>query len=147
MSRSVQFKFTGLRELEESLRELSADVGKKVLWNAAFHGAEVVRLAIAQEVVAQGLVDEGILQENILKRRDKVDDPMKAAFRIGAHSKRAFYDLYLELGTRKMNAKPFIFPAVERSNDQAQAKIEEVLRRRIATAVRQSAKLRKRSYL
>lgn len=143
-----EFKFQGTKELEDALRDLHKDVAKRILWNAAMHGAEIIRRAIGQNILSQGLIEEGTLLANVAKHREKMDDPMKAAYRIGIKSpKPAYWDYFLELGTVKMPAKPFIHPAVESSKNEAQEKIKAVLRRRIATEVRRVARLSKRSYL
>lgn len=133
--KSQTFKMEGLKELEQSLRQLPADLGKKILWNAAMHGAEVVRVEMEHQIQAKGLVDSGFLLSAFLKRREKTDDPMIAAYRVGPHED-AFWDWFLEHGTVKMAARPFALPALEASRSEAMDKMVEVITRRLKSAVK-----------
>lgn len=146
MSYTPRFKFEGLKDLEMALHDLSDELGKKILNNAAMHGAELLRVAVEQEIKAKGLVESGFLSGNILKKRLKIDDPMVAVYMFGAFED-AYWDYFLEYGTYKMARRPFMLPAIEGSRGKALDKVEAVLRRRIALAVKKAARLGKRSYL
>jgi len=141
----ITFKFEGLTELQQALRELPKEVGKNILWNAAMRGSEVVRKEVENQIQAKGLVKSGKLLKSPIKRREKTDDPMIASFRIG-QDEATFWDYFHELGTVKMKATPFMLPALEASRSDAMNEIVDTLSRRIKTAAKRIAKLRKRSF-
>jgi HK97 gp10 family phage protein len=133
--KAAMFKMEGLAELERGLRELPPELAKNILWNAAMQGAEVVRLEMQQQIKARGLIDTGELLEAPVKRREKTETPMIAAWRVGPHED-SFYGWFLEHGTVKMAARPFALPALEASREEAMDKIKEVLTRRLKLAVK-----------
>lgn len=125
---SVRFEMEGWEELERKLQSLGDRMqSQDVLEEALMAGAEVVREAIAAAAPRR----TGILSSDIhVSRKGRI----KYSVRIGP-GLQGFYGRFLEHGTSKMPAKPFMRPAFEASNDAAQ----EAIRQAIWQAVQEAA--------
>lgn len=109
-------KFDGGPELEAAFNQLSKGAGAKVLRAALFAGAAPMQADASRLAPrAPGWPD---LADNIgvMALRDREN---MATVGIGPDDQAFFYDLFLELGTKHMSARPFYRPAfdgnVERS--------------------------------
>ena len=151
----ITFNIEGLADLDRRLREFGPKIAANGLRAANYAGAAVMRDAVKQTVP----VRTGQLQANI--RIFKRQGPKNVVTHsVGARGKRLKYAntaenrrkrrvgkrytvdtrnsmvaRFLEFGTSKMSARPFMRPAFERS---VQATIEAV-RARMAKAVEQAA--------
>lgn len=125
---SVRVEMEGWEELERKLQSLGDRMqSQDVLEEALMAGAEVVREAIAAAAPRR----TGILASDIhVSRKGRI----KYSVRIGPGLK-GFYGRFLEYGTSKMAARPFMRPAFEASNDAAQ----EAIRQSIWQAVQEAA--------
>lgn len=129
-----EVRVEGLRELRANLLKLADRTQRNVLNRAVNAGARVIR----DEAKMRAPVDTGRLEENIItaKRRSpkgqstyvvavrgitpkgnsdntlKTDDP-----------KNAYYSRFVEFGTSKMSAQPFMAPAFEMKKHDALAVI------------------------
>ena len=115
----------GMDALLRKLGELE-DQGKRAE-HAALRGAgDVVKEAIAQEAP----VRTGALQRSIARSNVKTKEGMKLV-EVGpdAKSKRGYIARFLEHGTVKMKANPFMSRGYERSKREALAKIQEELKK------------------
>lgn len=116
-----EIRIEGLRELRANLLKLTDRTAKNVLNRAVNAGARIIR----DEAKQNAPVDSGKLKRNIItaKRRapkgsanfvvtvrekGKADDP-----------KNAFYARFLEFGTAKFPAAPFMAPAFENKKREA----------------------------
>lgn len=125
---SVRFEMEGWEELERKLESLGSKMqAQKVLEGALMEGAEVVKAAIEAHAPRR----TGMLSSDIHISRG---GRKKFSVRIGPGLK-GFYGRFLEHGTSKMPAKPFMRPAFEASNDAAQ----EAIRQAIWQAVQEAA--------
>ncbi len=99
-----------LEGTDETLKALQkvGDALAGHLEEAVLAGAEIVR----QDASDRAPRDTGELSANIVKEMDKKSQKGEAVVRIGPHEK-IFYGRFVELGTVKMNARPFLFPALE----------------------------------
>lgn len=138
------FRVDGLDGVLERLRALPAAVGAKgggPARAALAKGARVFR----DQAITNAPRDSGLLQESIVARRDSRPGLVGAAeaYYVGvrrkarryANTKRnrgkgrvgktyfvegtAFYWLFLEFGTEKMRARPFLRPAFEQRKEDA----------------------------
>ncbi len=92
--------------------------------NSALKSAgEIVKQSIEQHAPRQS----GKLKNSIKVSGVKTKDGVKYV-EIGP-DKDAYYAKFLEFGTVKMRAKPFMAPALENARDQALAVLKEELRR------------------
>lgn len=137
-------KMEGLAELQRAMDELAEDMRGKVARAGLRAGAEVIR-KLAEAKAPKGT---GNLKQNIVARRvRKPDRAMEQAIvtvrrgKVTAKQKErgiddAFYAYYVEHGTVKMGAKPFLRPAFEQGKEGAAEAIADRLRKRIEKANR-----------
>lgn len=122
--------------LTDVLLDLDLAVSESVLRQAAVAGAR----EIFNEVRLRAPVDKGIyegkqgkhpfgfLRDHILIAYDEeVSVPGRIASYIVTWSKDAFYGRFLEFGTSKMAAQPFLRPAFEAKKAAAAAAVNEVI--------------------
>lgn len=111
---------------DEILRNLAlvADRAAELADEAVRAGAEVIR----DEAAARVPQRTGTLYRSMTY--DKAPDQRKGrvAYLIGP-GKGGFYGLFLELGTVKMAARPFLVPALRSAAERAVAAIGSTLRR------------------
>lgn len=141
----AKVKISGLSELGAAMRNLSADMTGKVARQATAAGAGVVRkaaragapvdtgnlqAAVVMKRVPKGqtqLTEEYLVTPRVGKKRDAVAG--KAG--TGKRGKDAFYARFVEFGTVKMPARPFMRPALENNTQAATDAIAKRLRERI----------------
>jgi HK97 gp10 family phage protein len=138
---TTDLDFSGLADLSRDLKILSKAESRQVLRRAVRAGAELV----AEEVANTAPVQTGKLKRNIVVLFGKgaqdtavagvhirgvnpdtgnSDNKMKAA-----SPNNAFYWRFLEEGTSKMSAKPFVRPAFDSKQEEAsKAAFEEMLK-------------------
>lgn len=128
------------------MRNLSADMAGKVARQATAAGAGVVRKAARQNAP----VDSGNLQAAIVMKRER-DTPLTEEYIVtirqgrtrdtkagksgkGPKGKDAFYARFVEFGTVKMPARPFLRPALEQNTDAATQAMAKRLKARLDKA-------------
>ncbi|OQP32433.1 HK97-gp10 family putative phage morphogenesis protein [Pantoea latae] len=129
---STNLDFSGLNDIAKDLEALSKAENNKVLRDATRAGAEVLK----EEVIAKAPVRTGKLKRNVVvmtqkaRRRGDIssgvhirgvnpatgnsDKSMKAG-----DPKNAFYWRFVEMGTSKMPAHPFVRPAFDVRQEEA----------------------------
>lgn len=133
----------GLRELGVAMQGLSDDMRTKVARQAVAAGAGVVRKAARDKAP----VDSGNLKASLIMKRVKETNlteeyivtprkgrtrDVKAAKRgQGKLGKDAYYARFVEFGTVKAPAQPFMRPALEDNVQRATQAIADRLRARI----------------
>ena len=126
----------GLRELLAAMKELPKAIEQKCLKVAVMTGANVIKRAAADLVVRRtGLVAKAVR----IGFNKKESTPGKAVYHVFISSKvrggkkkwPPFYWRYLEFGTVKMAAKPFMRPAFDSTNREAAEVIKGKLAERI----------------
>lgn len=154
-------RIEGLQELAAAMRELPQRVGRNALRAAVNAGASVIK----KEATARAPKDTGALKANLYQKqiREKSGD-MQQTFYVGvrkgvakyannAANKRSgkagkaykddgttFYWKFLEFGTSKMQARPFMRPAFELQKEQAVKAIAAKLDERIQKFATELAK-------
>ena len=151
----ITIKVEGLSELERKLREFGPKVAKNGLRAANFAGARVFRDAAKQTVpVRTGLLKASITAfkrrgpDNVAKHTVGVRG-VRLKYANTAENRRkrrvgkkyqadgpAFYGKFVEFGTSKMAAKPFMRPAFNNNIDAAIGAV----RARLAKAVEDAAR-------
>ncbi|WP_241475258.1 HK97-gp10 family putative phage morphogenesis protein [Priestia flexa] len=117
----MSMKFTGLETLQKQLKQLE-NIGDQIVAKALRAGAEVLR----QEIIKRAPRHTGNLIEKII-----VSKVVEGHIDIGPEVKGAFYARFLEYGTSKMPAKPFIEPAFLVVKDKIQAVMAEVVQQEL----------------
>ncbi|MDP9991967.1 HK97 gp10 family phage protein [Variovorax boronicumulans] len=129
MAKSVTVKVEGLRELGERMKSLSEDVNNRIARAATAAGAVVIRNAAQAKVP----VDTGNLKKNIIvKRLPKGESAGLTSEHIvtvrkGKLTKKqkstglkdAYYGQFIEFGTVKAPARPFLRPAFDQNKEKA----------------------------
>jgi len=118
------FHLEGADELNEALRRLSDRASGELLRQAADAGAEVIR-AEAERIAPR---DTGVLASNIEDRAIRRQMIGRAQIDIGP-TREAWYARFVEIGTSRMQAKPFLRPAFDAKKDEAVRAVRAVLRR------------------
>lgn len=107
----------GLEEVLKKLYELPTKLEKKVLRSAVRKGAVMIR----DKARGYAPTDTGNLKKSIVVMNKRIDG--KIALKVGVlkrkskNSKDPFYARFVEFGTSKMVAKPFMRPAFDASSD------------------------------
>ncbi|MBE3590006.1 MAG: HK97 gp10 family phage protein [Firmicutes bacterium] len=94
-----------------------------VVDEAAMAGAEVIREGASRRAP----VRTGALQEHIITQPGEEQSPGRAEVLIGPDKER-FYGLFVELGTSKMAARPFLRPALDEDRHLAEAAVAAALK-------------------
>jgi len=128
----------GAKEIEAVLKELPEQVGRNVLNGALMSGANVVvKEARARAPRGKGDTKDakgrnvGHLFQNIRRKRWKRGSH-SAEVKIGIGA--AFWGMFLEFGTSKMAARPWLRPAWDASKEKALAAIGKSLGRGLERA-------------
>lgn len=152
MAKKVKFQIEGLKELQHALRELPKRVAKKVTRRAMAEGAKPV---VKEAQLLVPLLKEpvphrkrGTIRKNIrykvraYKGGNQVDATIwvksigdkkitdfkaKTGKPARENPDDPFYWWFVEFGTRKMAARPFLRPAFEHKKDESLTKILETL--------------------
>lgn len=141
----------GLDELRKKLRELPDKIAKKHLRAAVAAGAKVIRDDARTRVpVDTGLLRRSVIQKwireqsgntrqtfYVLWRRGKKYQAVKkkSKGKVLVVNQDAFYGLFVEFGTAKMAARPFMRPAFEMRKQDALQAIANKLREALRTEV------------
>lgn len=128
-----------LRGLGEALKALPAELAGKrggPLSRALGQAANVFR----EDAKERAPVDEGTLRDNIKQKRDPNPQDVTER-RVVYVGKKAWWWRFLEFGTEKQAAQPFMRPAFEAKKESALARFIEHLKRGIEGAARRAAKL------
>jgi HK97 gp10 family phage protein len=152
------FRIEGLQELDRQLRALPERVAGNALATAVSAGARVIR----NEAIARAPVDTGALKSQIFIKRLRSSSQSEKTSLIGvrgglakyANTKKnirsgkagqtyktdgkTFYWKFIELGTSKMPAKPFLRPAFDTKEQDAVSAITEKLDQRIQKAIEEN---------
>lgn len=142
---------SGLKELAAALRELGPRVARNTLRRAVSSGARLIR----DEARIKAPVDTGEMRKDIMIKRERAaKDVMSARYSVFVLSgkksrlagkrrnvdKDSFYWKFVELGTSKMSARPFLRPAYEVKKEDAVKTIGDVIDAGIKKAAQELAK-------
>ena len=137
----VYGRIEGEREVLRKLREMADSELKEKVYAAMLKGGEIV----AEEAKRRAPVDSGRLRDSIHVKEKKnkkavkhvgvtveADYPANAGTRKSKTSKQAagskeYYAFALEYGTRHMDARPFLNPALAEKADEVYALVNKAL--------------------
>jgi HK97 gp10 family phage protein len=131
MADSVTIEVKGLIELQDNIKKLGAQLATKGIKQSVAAGAKVVK----QQVIQNAPVRSGALKNAILvKGKKEKQTPTFFQYIVGVRRGRnkktkqdAYYWWWVENGTSKMPAKPFLRPAFENKKFEAADKIKSSL--------------------
>ena len=141
-----RFAVKGLRELGLAMQALSADMAGKVARQATAAGAGVVRKAARDAApVDTGNLKAAVVMKRLPKRetnlteeyvvtvrKGKKSDAVKGRAGRGRQGKDAYYARFVEFGTVKLPARPFMRPALENNTQKATDAVASRLKQRLA---------------
>lgn len=117
----LSVEIVGLRELDRALQELAWPAARRALRKGMRKGANVIR----EEARAKARVKTGNLRKSI-RTRERSEEAGNMRFAVEI-PRRAFYGRFLEYGTSKMAAKPFLRPAAEGKTEEAVTAMRDAL--------------------
>lgn len=127
----VDIKVEGLRELDRQLSSLSASVGSKVLRGALMDSATPLVKEMKERVpVANGNLKRTIGKRSSVNRRGERNQAT-AVVSVGAVRKGSWKAHFVEFGTSRNRAQPFIRPALDATQDKVLSRFKERLKKRI----------------
>lgn len=122
----------GLKELDQALQQMAWPAARRALRKGMRQGANVVR----DEVRAKAPVKTGNLRRKIRTRERREDaDGLRFAIEI---PRSAFYGRFIEFGTSRVAAKPFMRPAAEAKTEAAVSAMRNALAEAIAIEMRRT---------
>lgn len=126
--------------LRDALLSVELVASESVLRQAAVAGARIVHAEVKlrapvdlsiYEGKSRGRHPPGFLRRNIIIAYDKENSvPGRIASYIVTWSREAFYGRFLEFGTSRMAAQPFLRPAFEAKRKEIAAAIDEVIQKK-----------------
>lgn len=156
MANTSEVRIEGLEELARALKELPKRLARNGLRASVYAGAKVIRdearlkAPVATKALGPNQQPPGTLKRAIImKQIPEKSDAQKQVFHVavrrgkqyrkqgkkGTLSQDAYYAHFVEFGTVKMSARPFMRPAFEgRKNDAVEA-----IRTRLAERVEAAA--------
>lgn len=122
---AVKVEIGGLRELERKLKQLETSVRKRIVSEALRGAAEIVR----EEASRRAPRRTGTLAKSITLGQVKVEKD-GASVDVGP-DKTGWYGRFVEMGTVKMAARPYLRPAAEENRERVQAEFVRAVREAI----------------
>lgn len=117
----MSMKFEGLKELQKALGQLENKATSEMIQKeAVIRGAEVLK----EEVINKAPKKTGKLKESITIT--SVENG-----KVSVHTGEAFYSHFLEFGTTKVAAKPFMEPAFNAKKEEIQEAMADVIKREL----------------
>lgn len=133
-------KIDGLKELGQAMRGLTEDVNKRIARAATGAAAQVIR----KQAIQNAPVDTGNLKRNIIAKRlppaeTSLTSEHIVTVRQGKVTKKqkekglkdAFYGRFVEFGTVKAPAQPYLRPAFDSKKEEAVRAMTDRLKARI----------------
>ena len=143
MAKTVTVKVEGLADLGARMKGLSEAVNNRIARAATAAGAVVIRNSAQQKAP----VDTGNLKKNIIvKRLPKGESSLTSEHIVTVRKgkltakqkssglKDAYYGQFVEFGTAKMPAQPFLRPAYDENKQRAVEAIKDRIAARLKKA-------------
>lgn len=110
----------GIREIIDKLNALPDKLRNKAVRSAVRKGANIIRDAARSKVpIKTGNLRKSIITSNSrTKNKDIVASKVRLAQRKSKKASSPFYGYFIEFGTSKMVAKPFLRPALDEKESE-----------------------------
>jgi len=137
---TVEIKVEGLKELQDRLLKLPEKIGNNALASCLGSAALVIQKEVQKnvhiaakdyEIRGKVKVSPGWLKKQVVKKRVRQTKSSAETIITMKDSKHSFFWRFLEFGTSKMAAKPFMRPSFEAAKQRAVDRFEERLRERL----------------
>lgn len=115
---SANIRIEGLDELERQFDRLADTAKKKVMMKALNAGIAPIK----KEAKKNAPVDKGVLKKQIRSRQMRYTEKPAVGIYV---SGKAYYWYFIEHGTSKMSAAPFLRPAVDSKHEEGVNKFKE----------------------
>lgn len=125
----AKIELTGMDELLKELNAIGERIATRAENKALREGAEILREEMGRRAPRSKLSKEH-LADNIVKSGVRTSKEGVKYVSVGP-AKKFFYGLFLELGTSKMSAKPFMTPALSENRKEIFSRMAQVLREEI----------------
>lgn len=135
MGQWFEIKLEGAKELEKKLKSLEPKIAKKLVRQSLRKAAKPI-LAVARTKCP---VDTGTLKKSIkirAMRRKKNSFGVLVGTALKWFTGDTFYGAFVEFGTSKMSARPFMRPAFDEKKGEA----EEILKQEITSGINEAVK-------
>lgn len=133
----IEAKFDTAKVIK-ALEALPTNIQKNIMVGATRASAKVVSDAAKYNIASKNLIDTGALWESIgvTKRRSKKRSIVSFSVSPRKGGKNSgWYGRFLELGTSKMDAKPFLRPAMENTVDETLQASKDYIAKRLPEEV------------
>jgi HK97 gp10 family phage protein len=135
----VNVEIKGLRELDAALRALPEEMQRAPVRAGLKAGAEVLREGMALRA-PRDPIQEGVTLADEITTAVRISSARNTAIAQIGPSRRAFYAGFLELGTVKMRARPFMRTTLEQDGQIAIAAFAVHMKEGLIRAVKRLAK-------
>lgn len=137
MADKVTMQITGLKELADKLHAMGPDIARTTLRGAVGSGARMIRdEAKATNPDDTGRTDRALYAKLVKEESSDHQATYKVGIRSGSKERRrnrdAWYWRFVEFGTTKMPARPFMRPAFEKLKGD----VVELIAKRIAARIK-----------
>lgn len=141
----VRLHVDGLKEAERALRDLGPKVARRVLRKAVQAGANRWLYSAQLKVP----VDSGLLLSTLVAKTGTSKKKGRVSARVGMKAGdfkgESFYGSFLEYGTHKMEARPYLRPAFDEQRENATNIVRAKLREGIEAEARRIARQQERA--
>ena len=115
---SANIRIEGLAELERQFDRLADTAKKKVMMKALNAGIAPIK----KEAKKNAPVDKGVLKKKIRSKQMRYTEKPAVGIYV---SGKAYYWYFIEHGTSKMSATPFLRPAADSKHEEGVNKFKE----------------------
>ena len=143
----TRFEIKGGREISQALKEIPIELREKSLRKAMRNAGKVWRELVEQNARRLGPGEKNKRTGNIrlgdsiiLKRTANPDIEQADEFFQVSYNAKAYWGLFVELGTKKMPAQPFLAPVLDNHSEDAVLTARDSLQRDLARIARQKAR-------
>lgn len=119
----MKAKITGLDQLHQKFAALQKATQAQVLKNAVFSGSLIFQNSAVQKVP--------VVTHNLQRSIHVEVAVSKATYAEAQTGTDVEYAAYVEFGTSKQSAKPYLRPAFDENKDRAKNEVAEALRQQI----------------
>lgn len=131
MRETITFRVEGLTALDRQLHSLPVSVAGRALTASVRAGARIVKEAVRDKAP----VHTGALRDNLYLANERTGSDAEKTVLVGIRNRKTYYWRFVEFGTRKMAARPFLRPAFDGCEHEAVDAITDKLDQRITTAL------------